>query len=649
MVFSNQQQQCHITIMSSTQQLLLGAKLSSGELRAKWLKLNHDSGHCVKIVQSIEKPKARYFSVCYSAPKTGWKAALDTCRCHVKAIGCSSDEMEIVSIDTTHSCSKTDSSNKRKRNYRTTEICRVSDILSVYEPAKSGNTKQFAAMTKAATGVTIKNGQANLAVKSKSDDTVEAQMGQYFWLRSLFRIYQESDPDGRYLLEECSCLWAQQLKQFKRCYVTLSIAKHFWSCAGIGLICCDGTFTKNNCFKQIVLLATTFDANNQIVVLAMGIVDVENGDNWAWFKECLESDFPGIEVWMSDADKGIYSNTFSLSLSQSVTAFALSRCARHLAENCRENCAGTMNEEQKKLITELAKSRTEDVYQKRLENIRKLNRQWAEWLDPRKEEFAAVSFLERGYRRWGKVTSNGVETINGVFGEARSYPIVYLIEHVLQYQREKYHERCLQACKWSDEGKRMTKYARDIQIELADKASRKTVQFLEQNHPIYRARVQAAQIAPLVGYVEVLVNLDAHYGECPCQYYDELGISCAHIKAVLLALNKTTTWCSRRYHIDSYKAAYSATIPSMVVGDKLSIDDTFAPPNFKKPAGRPAKKRKERRHFRTDKQRECQACGGFGHYALTCTAPSTEYRYYKHKDKAIRYCQSVQDKIQPEN
>jgi hypothetical protein len=162
------------------------------ELRAKWLKYNHDSGYDIKIVQNIERPKARYFSICYSAPKTGWKKAVsesnDICRAHVKAIGNTQEEMEITSIDLTHTCGR-DDKNKRKRNYLTWDICTVSNVLSVYQPAKGGNSKQFQQITKSATGVTLKTGHANLAVKSKSDDTIEAQLGQYFWFPSLFAAY----------------------------------------------------------------------------------------------------------------------------------------------------------------------------------------------------------------------------------------------------------------------------------------------------------------------------------------------------------------------------------------------------------------------------------------------------------------------------
>ena len=53
-------------------------------------------GYQVKVSQNIEKPKARYFSVCFTAPKTGWKLApLDVCKAHTKAVGKSWDDMTI--------------------------------------------------------------------------------------------------------------------------------------------------------------------------------------------------------------------------------------------------------------------------------------------------------------------------------------------------------------------------------------------------------------------------------------------------------------------------------------------------------------------------------------------------------------------------
>jgi hypothetical protein len=355
---------------------------------------------------------------------------------------------------------------------------------------------------------------------------------------------------------------------------------------------------------------------------------------------------------MSDADKGIRSEPFALSMSQSADLFVLSRCARHISENAKEYAKGTqpsMNEDHKRMVVQLAKSLTPDMYQKRLRELSAINPKWVEYLDPIKEQFVAYCFLDKGIRRWGKVTSNGVETINGVFGDARSLPLVYLLEHVIQYQRKKYHDHYVLACKWSEEGRLITEYLRELQLQVSGKASRRRVDLIESNPPVYRARVQASEESSLTGYIEVKINLDTKVSECPCQFFEEMGVNCVHTKALLLHLKKSSAWCSTRYHISTYKQCYSASVPAMALAGKLSVDETFIPPEYKKPAGRPSNKRKEREWLRkTSIQRVCSSCGTPGHMYSTCNAPSTEYRYEKFKVKAMEWCRKQEITLVPE-
>jgi hypothetical protein len=138
-----------------------------------------------------------------------------------------------------------------------------------------------------------------------------------------------------------------------------------------------------------------------------------------------------------------------------------------------------MNETHKVMIIELAKSFTEEIYQKGLETIAAINSSWAEWLYEGRKQYVCAFFLNDGYCRWGKVTSNAVESINGFFGEACSFLIVYLIEHMVKYQREKYHTHYLQACKWRDERTRITEYAQRLQVDIADEAAKRQVEILE--------------------------------------------------------------------------------------------------------------------------------------------------------------------------
>jgi hypothetical protein len=224
-----------------------------------------------------------------------------------------------------------------------------------------------------------------VAVREKSNDTIEAQIGQYFWIPSLFEAYQEDDPEGTCVYETKPCRWNQELEKFDRCYACISISKTFWKHGQIGLTICDGTHTRGTAFKHIVLITVTFDGNNQLVVLSFAIVPAENSDNWVWFKELLDKDFPGRTVWTSDADKGITSDSFSMSMSQDEEPFILSRCAKNLAENCKENCTGVrMNEEHKKMIIQLAKARTEEQFQNRLEALKEVDENWSTWLSEKK-------------------------------------------------------------------------------------------------------------------------------------------------------------------------------------------------------------------------------------------------------------------------
>jgi DnaJ-class molecular chaperone len=80
----------------------------------------------------------------------------------------------------------------------------------------------------------------------------------------------------------------------------------------------------------------------------------------------------------------------------------------------------------------------------------------------------------------------------------------------------------------------------------------------------------------------------------------------------------------------------------MPLAGQLSADENFIHQDYKKPAGRPSKKRKERPYLqKTSVSRICTACGGSGQMYTTCTAPSMQYRYERHnKAKALEWCRT---------
>ena len=318
--------------MASTHQLKAGLFTTADVAKAEWLRHNNSVDRCVKTVQNTSRNGYRFLSVCYTAPTKGWKKTVYGCRAHINLIGKNEDDVRIKSVQLKHTCLAEDC--QRKRNYRMQDIAALSDAVSMYRPTatREGNAKQLSSITKASTGFDIKRAQAYRSVHERSHDTIQAQIGQYMLLPDLFRVIKEQDPHGSSILESQDCAWDEEKQQFKRCYIALSFMKHFWKKSLIRMIVIDGTHTKLADFKHIILLAVTFDGNNEIVILSFAVVEVENKDNWVWFQERLQEDFPGFDCLMSDADKGITSKDFLLS--QEEAEAVTSRCARHLAENC---------------------------------------------------------------------------------------------------------------------------------------------------------------------------------------------------------------------------------------------------------------------------------------------------------------------------
>lgn len=179
---------------------------------------------------------------------------------------------------------------------------------------------------------------------------------------------------------------------------------------------------------------------------------------------------------------------------------------------------------------------------------------------------------------------------------------------------------------------------------MADMASERDVQLIQDNHPVCRARVSTAAAATLTNCIEVGVNVQVKSWNCPCQCRKEMGMNCHHAKALLLFLGmgvsgKDNEWCSDRHSVQCHKRSHTAETPGMTVAGKLTVDDGFAPPDCKRSAGRPAKKRKDQSHMRKpDTVRRCKACGDTGHFAIACESPSTEFQFGEHLSAAIQWC-----------
>uniref|UniRef100_K3XRS8 MULE transposase domain-containing protein n=1 Tax=Setaria italica TaxID=4555 RepID=K3XRS8_SETIT len=124
--------------------------------------------------------------------------------------------------------------------------------------------------------------------------------------------------DGRQIFFRTFWCFPQCVEAFRHCRPIFSI---------------DGTFLIGK-YRGTLLIAISYDANNNLVPLAFALVERENNDNWGWFLRLVRLHVvgPGREVGIiSDRHQGILN-----AVREQIEGYAPLHhrwCTRHLAEN----------------------------------------------------------------------------------------------------------------------------------------------------------------------------------------------------------------------------------------------------------------------------------------------------------------------------
>jgi hypothetical protein len=178
-------------------------------------------------------------------------------------------------------------------------------------------------------GFHIGRSQTYKAVTRKRNDTMEVQVGQYLLPTSMLDAWRTADPHGTYILQTVVSAWepmagaaavfandhnrtqggnlaitggfatSANIPQFHRYYITPSIMKHTWRYSPTTrIILSDTSIVTSGSFAHTMLLAITYDGNDKPVVLAYATCDVSVEDNWVWFLDTLNKDFPGVSVFL---------------------------------------------------------------------------------------------------------------------------------------------------------------------------------------------------------------------------------------------------------------------------------------------------------------------------------------------------------------
>ena len=67
----------------------------------------------------------------------------------------------------------------------------------------------------------------------------------------------------------------------------------------------DRTFLKGHIIDQVVLLAVTYDSNNNQILLLYATVTSETEDTWVWFRDQREQNLQGLMSLLQTTQRGL--------------------------------------------------------------------------------------------------------------------------------------------------------------------------------------------------------------------------------------------------------------------------------------------------------------------------------------------------------
>ncbi|XP_078151993.1 uncharacterized protein LOC144547263 [Carex rostrata] len=193
-------------------------------------------------------------------------------------------------------------------------------------------------------------------------------------------------------------------------------------------------------YKGKMLIATGYNAENQLLPLAFSLVDTENFEDCAWFMQWLRRNVirSRFVCVITDRGKGIKKvfRQDDLGWNEEDEDECVQRlCATHIAENMKKNHC---NEEAIKYFRICVAKRKMRRYEQGMQAMgdvcdRALN--WLDgvgkYLDQDENEcpkpWKIFQALDGGFH-WGIMTTNGSESLNNVFRSSRRLPVAAIIE-----------------------------------------------------------------------------------------------------------------------------------------------------------------------------------------------------------------------------
>ncbi|CAK8573255.1 unnamed protein product [Lathyrus sativus] len=201
----------------------------------------------------------------------------------------------------------------------------------------------------------------------------------------------------------------------------------------IPIIGVDGCFLKG-IYRGQILAAVGRDPNDQMLPIAVAVVEAETKDSWAWFFDLLVRDLGGLEVcknvtFISDKKKGMLH-----AIDEFLPGVDQRFCVRHLYSNFRKRFPG---KHLKELMWRAAKSTYPQAWEREMKEMRKVNEEEFKHLWKTPPRYWSKSMFK--YNTKSDVLVNNMsETFSSVIIRPRQKPIVTMMEEIRGYLMDRW-------------------------------------------------------------------------------------------------------------------------------------------------------------------------------------------------------------------
>ncbi|KAI0503818.1 hypothetical protein KFK09_014761 [Dendrobium nobile] len=389
---------------------------------------------------------------------------------------------------------------------------------------------------------------------------------------------------------------------FQRFYVSFKVCADGFLSGCRPLISVDACHLKSK-YLGMLLSANALDGNNGLFNIAYAVVETESKQTWTWFLTNL-----GVTIgtnlqplaFILDMEKGLGDAI------RDIYPEAEHRvCICHLWKNIKKKFHYKDGQKLQGLVWTAANAYTSIEFYEKLAELSNVSPTIHSYLLSLPYKWSRSQFM-KGINHSAN-TNNFAESFNSWIVEARSKPVVDLVDIIRGMLMEQRAMRKMNSLTWHRElVPQAEEYIRNI-------TTRKEHLIIRQSS-VWKAEVEGIHSRHVV---------DVEKRECTCRVWDVTGFPCIHAVA-FIGMKEHPLWHSyidEHYYVARYRVAYDgaiATLPEKAQWKVLDDLVQIGVPNSSRPRGRPRKRRLINFLEKEKKAHKCGRCGSWGHHRSTC-------------------------------